>query len=106
MIQNLEEMGIFETFTSGEFKKIKHYTISYDKLNGVTAENFNQTEKLPENQVSHSSVQVGQVDLSNMDSVYIDTETTSPEKLITLFKKRIRTLNILKHRSLLLEDRF
>lgn len=97
IIFNLEELGILETFTSGDFKRLKHYTINYEKLNDLTAEDFDQIEKVAANQPSHSSVQygqiemlkstdraaqVGQVDLSNMDSVYIDTETTSSENTL------------------------
>jgi hypothetical protein len=97
VIFNLEELGILETFTSGDFKKLKHYTINYEKLNDLTIDDFDQIEKVAANQPSHSSVQngqiemlkptdraaqVGQVDLSNMDSVYIDSETTSSENTL------------------------
>jgi hypothetical protein len=62
-VANLEESGLLMSFVTRDFKKIKYYSLDYDKLDQVFFCSETNTLEMSEKQGTHPSAQNGQIDL-------------------------------------------
>lgn len=73
----LEDAGLLISFVTRDFKRLKYYTIDYNKLDQIFKMSVGIYEEVVEKQASCPSVQNGQIDLSKLDRcIYTDSETT------------------------------
>ncbi|MBX9804816.1 MAG: hypothetical protein K2Y18_03565 [Alphaproteobacteria bacterium] len=97
-VANLEESGLLMSFVTRDFKKIKYYSLDYDKLDQVFFCSETNTLEMTEKQPTHPSAQNGQIDLLKSTDraaqtglidrpnlgrcINIDTEITSSENTL------------------------
>jgi hypothetical protein len=97
-VANLEESGLLMSFVTRDFKKIKYYSLDYDKLDQVFFCSETKPQEMAEKQHIHLSAQNGQIDLLNSTDraaqigqidrpnlgrcINIDSETTYSENTL------------------------
>ncbi|MBX9804264.1 MAG: hypothetical protein K2Y18_00745 [Alphaproteobacteria bacterium] len=97
-VANLEEAGLLMSFVTRDFKKLKYYTLDYEKLQQVFIDSETNSQKVAKKQGTHPSAQNGQIDLLKSTDrpaqigqidrpnlgrcINIDTETTSSENTL------------------------